>query len=1513
MSSIPRDPSPSQSPSSPSSSKKKKKKKKDRPSKEQKKNKPRTSDPHITDISPDSNNSNNSNNSSNFNLLLTANTRLLSYDFVLRSLRRRLWKAFSEDDSVEALKTYQATLADLVQWLEEEEEEKLRRQREKEARRQSKSSPAAAATGTAAVEMVHSRSFEQESSSSLSLSNLFSSSSHHRTGTGIDINIDTTLADSRSRSHSPTSSRKNKPDKEIRRRRIKKSIATTDGSGDHGNSQDDNREYRNVLLRLHQEQKMETESMIGGSNIPILQCKMNPSDAFIADDYLSPYDDSTYDHPAQTKLPDPIKHALEQQAIIEERKRRKRKSRHPRTAFRKIFLGRQAAATSTLENVATIDPDDIADTLRHSSTTSFDFVAENNKENNYDDDDEEEDTLTTTPLHEAARLGAANLVRLLLANGGDVNAKNGFSRNAIHMCAGGITSEERELLASTTTPVIGIGATMIPNESLDLLRQIYLTLDTRTRTRTRSKRTLFGKLLSFSNKRDRDEKNSNNTILDNSQELKSVGSYRSPNGRRTKGKKTTGFDPKRLDRIVMDRMDVMLALLSWVDAGSGDGPSINAVDSHGRTSLHYAAEHGRSDVCMAILSNFGVMLTIVDELGTRTPCEVAAANGHDALAAQLEARALLYVDPYGMDDEMLGTLMAANETGSTSYVNKRNNPCGRLVPPFRWFITCSREEVAQERWSRLEEAREKLEKVIFEEQHQESPENKVNTSEELDQKQSADALAILKQNPMYSSVRGLEYLEPYVKPAPVQSATNTNEEKPEEHLKPAASPSNHDLKLDDTQINHHLEHYMAHHKWDISAAVCAFEKNRAEALTAAGVKYTLNETPKTDGRGEDTSKDVGEQTDARLCAICYDDEVAEEDWVVLGNCEHGFCRDCLTEYVKECGSNRRAIHSITCPQHGCEAGVSISDVRDLLEKDHPEILYRIEEASTDHFIATHPNFKFCTYPNCKGVVHRLKQPKWASAEYDETFLNYTGATCVACHDGENYAGSTSACNELTYEGVADPEYTNCRSRKQPLKAQRFCFSCGGAVHWPLTCQLLGEWNQRVSDEIGVVDNGNGGETNIDELAQKLWLKANTRPCPKCNVPIEKNDGCNHMVCHGCLHEFCWICRKDWKSHSNETGGYFRCNIWKEDDPDRVEDKNDGGSDFGPSISNNNNPYLLDVLNDQGYGTSVHSARKAWRKKQEMKRFIHHYTRWEAHKESAILEQKMGDSVCTRLAPVVQAAMEFNVSPSFNFGGKGLSFLHNAFFELAECRSTLRYSYGFSFFRYPLKSSSKSFESQPIGYVGNKRKEKLRFERLQSELETITEQMSDIVARSHLRATQMQITYLTAGAAEKRVELNNFLFQIFREEKRAIANPKNNEIKQMQSATTPNGNNRSSSQEHFGYSTETFSRLLQIRDRNYQPTLSSYVTTTSISPPTNDARSISLQLAASNEHVHAVGEAVQEMERLLSRARNAGHEMHDDYDGGSEYYPMASDPWGCPRCTFLNTGVTHCAMCAHRRE
>jgi hypothetical protein len=65
--------------------------------------------------------------------------------------------------------------------------------------------------------------------------------------------------------------------------------------------------------------------------------------------------------------------------------------------------------------------------------------------------------------------------------------------------------------------------------------------------------------------------------------------------------------------------------------------------------------------------------------------------------------------------------------------------------------------------------------------------------------------------------------------------------------------------------------------------------------------------------------------------------------------------------------------------------------------------------------------------------------------------------------------------------------------------------------------------------------------NSAESENLNWILANTKPCPKCCRPIEKNQGCMHMTCSQCRHEFCWLCNGTWAEHGERTGGFYACN------------------------------------------------------------------------------------------------------------------------------------------------------------------------------------------------------------------------------------------------------------------------------------------------------------------------------------------------------------------------------------
>ena len=91
----------------------------------------------------------------------------------------------------------------------------------------------------------------------------------------------------------------------------------------------------------------------------------------------------------------------------------------------------------------------------------------------------------------------------------------------------------------------------------------------------------------------------------------------------------------------------------------------------------------------------------------------------------------------------------------------------------------------------------------------------------------------------------------------------------------------------------------------------------------------------------------------------------------------------------------------------------------------------------------------------------------------------------------------------------------------------FCQICNENSHAPCSCSERDRWNL-ITDE---------------DLMQNRLLGDLMKRCPGCNAIIEKNEGCMHMTCRNCRHEFCWLCLKEWETHPRT---YYECRDYNPD-------------------------------------------------------------------------------------------------------------------------------------------------------------------------------------------------------------------------------------------------------------------------------------------------------------------------------------------------------------------------------
>lgn len=214
--------------------------------------------------------------------------------------------------------------------------------------------------------------------------------------------------------------------------------------------------------------------------------------------------------------------------------------------------------------------------------------------------------------------------------------------------------------------------------------------------------------------------------------------------------------------------------------------------------------------------------------------------------------------------------------------------------------------------------------------------------------------------------------------------------------------------------------------------------------------------------------------DLDMCPICCEDDLKG---VHLG-CGHAVCESCFRAYL---GSKIEEfdIYNMRCPASvDCPLFVSRDVVRQTVD---PFLWRNYAKIAAELYLSTAKSrIRGCPTPDCSFFVEIPGGVK------DQEQRSLTGNIGNAA---ECYCGSV------------------------------FCFACNQS-HLPISCHLASIWNVLAAD------------------ADLAWICQNTKRCPRCDIHIEKNKGCNHISCR-CGAHFCWICLGDFNhlNYSHHCGVY----------------------------------------------------------------------------------------------------------------------------------------------------------------------------------------------------------------------------------------------------------------------------------------------------------------------------------------------------------------------------------------
>jgi len=356
--------------------------------------------------------------------------------------------------------------------------------------------------------------------------------------------------------------------------------------------------------------------------------------------------------------------------------------------------------------------------------------------------------------------------------------------------------------------------------------------------------------------------------------------------------------------------------------------------------------------------------------------------------------------------------------------------------------------------------------------------------------------------------------------------------------------------------------------WQADEAISAYKKDEAATLKKAGV----SEEEIKSGKDKDKDKSETEGKDSKeeatfICQSCFC-ECEIKDSFALEGCGHRYCLDCWQGWCVSSFDKGQE-----CVFTECMFGTEKNKCHEVLppafvkKQLDAKKQEKFQEWLNVSYVKQSIHVKWCPRPGCDKAVEYKKK----------------GMKKVTCACGYS-----------------------------------FCFGCGQEDHEPAPCDGVKDWLRKCNQE-----------SDIFKWLEEQKENKDVKNCTKCHIVIEKNQGCMHMTCKNCRHEFCWLCFQDWHGHDSTL-----CSQYQRDADAKIARERQG--------------------EEAG---------------NEFRRYQFYYTRWDNYRKSIAFAERIKETAEKRME-ALQAMKGASLS--------SVKFLLDAVETVISCRKLIQWSYVWSY-------------------------------------------------------------------------------------------------------------------------------------------------------------------------------------------------------------------------------------------